>query len=63
MAQRADGKRITSIIAGSCYENAHDYLGPQGNQHWNGVLMLYGVEDGQFNMIPVPLEYLKERYV
>lgn len=63
MAQRADGKRITSIIAGSCYENAHDYLGPQGNQHWNGILMLYGAEDGQFNMVPVPLDYLKEAYV
>ena len=59
---RADGKRLTSIIAGSCYEHNEDYLGPQGNQHWRGIMMLHSVEDGQFDMVPVPLKYLKEKY-
>src|SRR5690349_13283341 len=34
--ERADGSRITSIIAGSFYQHTEDYLGPQGNKHWRG---------------------------
>lgn len=59
---RADGVRLTSIIAGSCYEHDEDYLGPQGNRHWRGIIMLHEVEDGQFDVMPVSLKYLKERY-
>ena len=61
MAQRADGKRLTSIIAGSCYEHDEDYLGPQGNQHWRGCLMLHNVNDGEFDHMPVSLDYIKGR--
>lgn len=62
MAQRADGKRLTSVIAGSCYEHDEDYMGPQGNRHWRGCLMLHSVADGEFDLVPVPLRYLNERY-
>lgn len=62
MAQRADGRRLTSIIAGSCYEHDEDYLGPQGNQHWRGILVLHEVNDGQFDHMPVSLDYLKKKY-
>lgn len=63
---RADGTSLTSIIAGSCYEHNEDYLGPQGNKHFRGCLMLYDVGDqgeGSFNHIAIPLKYLKEKYV
>jgi hypothetical protein len=60
---RADGKTLTSIIAGSCYEHDEDYLGPQGNKHWRGVLMLHNVNDGEFDLVQVPLHYLKEKYL
>lgn len=59
---RADGKLITSIIAGSCYEHKEDYLGAQGNNHWRGMLMLHSVEDGEFDLVQVPLRYLKDKY-
>lgn len=59
---RADGKRITAIIAGSCYEHLESYLGPQGNQHWHGVIMLHNVADGEFDPMYVPLHYLKDKY-
>lgn len=59
---RADGKRLTSIIAGSCYEHNEDYLGPQGNRHWRGCLMLHSVNNGEFDLVPVPLRYLKDKY-
>lgn len=61
-AHRADGKQLTSIIAGSCYEHDEDYLGPQGNKHWRGILMLHSVSDGEFDLVQVPLRYLRERY-
>lgn len=61
-AHKADGTRLTSIIAGSCYEHAEDYLGPQGNKHWRGALMLHEVYNGQFDLMPVSLSYLNERY-
>jgi hypothetical protein len=60
---RADGARLTSIIAGSCYEHDEDYLGPQGNKHWRGVVMLHDVHDGQFDPMFVSLKFLKENYL
>lgn len=61
---RADGTRLTSVIAGSCYEHDEDYLGPQGNRHWRGILMLREVtESGEFDLIPLSLNYLKRKYL
>lgn len=61
-ATRADGTEITAIIAGSCYEHNEDYMGPQGNKHWRGVIMLHEVEDGHFDEMLVSLKFLKENY-
>lgn len=61
-AVKADGKQITAIIAGSCYEHAEGYLGPQGNCHWHGIVMLHNVADGQFDEVYIPLHYIKEKY-
>lgn len=61
-AHQADGTRITSIIAGSCYEHEEEYMGPQGNNHWRGCLMLHEVNKGQFDIMPVSLDYLEKRY-
>ncbi len=61
---RADGHRITSIIAGSCYEHNEDYMGPQGNHHFRGIVMLNDVtNDGEFDLMPVSLRYLKGKYL
>jgi hypothetical protein len=62
MGHRADGTPITSVIAGSCYEHDEDYLGPQGNKHWRGVLVLHEVKDGAFDIMPVSLAYIKNKY-
>jgi len=59
---RADGVRLTSIIAGSCYEHNEEYMGIQGNRHWRGVLMLHEVNDGQFDLMPISLNYLNQKY-
>lgn len=59
---KASGELLTSIIAGSCYEHDEDYLGPQGNNHWRGFLMLNDVHDGQFDLMPLSLNYINKRY-
>lgn len=59
---RADGSAITCVIAGSCYEHSEDYLGPQGNNHWRGCLMLHEVNNGQFDLMNISLKWLKNKY-
>jgi hypothetical protein len=51
------------VIAGSCYTHEEDYLGPQGNRHWRGILMLNDVNDGEFDLMPVSTKFLLERYL
>lgn len=62
MSHDASGKRITSVIAGSCYPGEHEYLGSQGNKHWRGALMLHNVKEGEFDLVPIPLHYLLKKY-
>lgn len=59
---RGDGTLLTSVIAGSCYEHDEDYLGPQGNKHWRGFLMLHEARDGMFDLMPVSLGYINKKY-
>jgi hypothetical protein len=60
--KRADGKAITTIIAGSYYEHDEPYLNPFTNRHWRGVYMLHEVNDGEFDEMAVSLNYLKRKY-
>lgn len=59
---KADGTLITNIIAGSCYEHDEEYMSPQGNKHWRGILVLHDVTDGAFDLMPVSLNYLEKKY-
>lgn len=59
---RADGTEMTGLIVGSCYEHNESYLGPQGNNHFRGCYMLYDVQDGRFDELPLTLKYLKSKY-
>jgi hypothetical protein len=62
-ATRADGKQMTGIFVGGCYQHDEDYLKWQGNaQTWRGVWMLHEVNDGAFDEMPVSLNYLKRKY-
>lgn len=61
-AIKADGRSITGLIAGSCYLHNEDFLGPQGNKHWRGIIVLHEVNDGQFDEMFVSLDYLRRRY-
>lgn len=61
-ASAADGRTLTSMIVGSCYEHPEAYLGPQGNQHWRGIVMLHEVRRGSFDEMLVSLQYLRRRF-
>jgi len=61
-ATTGDGRIITGIIAGSCYEHEESYLGPQSNQHWRGMIFLNDVKNGTFDEMPLSLRYLRDRY-
>lgn len=60
--QRANGRQMISIIAGSCYEHDEDYLNYQTNNHWRGLYMLNDVVDGEFEENAVSLKYLRRKY-
>lgn len=59
---RADGREITAIIAGSCYEHDEDYLSHQTNSHWRGFYVLHEVDDGSFDEMAVSINYLHRKY-
>ena len=61
-AQRADNTRITGLFAGMYTQHDEAYLGNQGNSAWNGIWMLNEVNNGQFDELPVSLNYLKGKY-
>lgn len=61
-ANRADGARLTGIIAGSACPHNETYLNAQTNQHWRGILMLNEVSGGTFDAMQVSLKFLEERF-
>lgn len=61
-AERADGTRITGIIAGSFYQHDEEYLYAQGNKHWRGCFMLHEVNNGQCDEMFISLDYLRKEY-
>lgn len=56
------GRLQWGLIAGSYYLHNEDYLGPQGNNHWRGLVLKNGVAKGNYSPIMVDIEYLKKRY-
>jgi len=58
---RADGKMLTGLFAGCCYQHDEEYLGPQGNNYFRGIHMLYEVNDGSFQCHSITLDYLLKR--
>jgi hypothetical protein len=61
MHQLPDGKRRRGIVCGSFYQHSEVYLGPQGD-HWRGMLMLTEVQDGDFDVVEVSLDFLRRKY-
>jgi hypothetical protein len=58
----SNGDIRRGIIAGSCYQHDEAYLGLQGLNYWRGILMLHELANGNYNLMEVSLDFLREKY-
>lgn len=56
------GKTLWGIQAGSCYLQVEPYRGNQNQRHWNGVVLLNDVIDGEFDPMTLSARYLCRKY-
>lgn len=56
------GKQHIGIVAGAFYQHNEDYMGPQGNHHWRGCVMLNEVADGAADPMFLSLNYFLRKY-
>ena len=63
MRPTINGSQEIGIICGACYPQDEAYKGPQGNNHFRGVVMLHEVENGFGLPMPVSLSYLMKHYL
>ena len=61
-SRRADSSELTGLFCGIFYQETKEYLGLQNNNSWRGIWMLNDVDQGGFDILPVSLKYLKEKY-
>lgn len=59
---RSDGSVVRGLVVGSCYLHDEEYLGPQANNYWRGVVMLHEVKNGNYNLMEVSLDFLESKY-
>lgn len=57
-----NGDAIRGLVAGSCYLHDEDYIGPQGNGHWRGIIQKNEVWGGRYDLVELSLDYLCRRY-
>lgn len=57
------GKVYHGLVAGSMYTHDEDYMGRQGNSsHWRGIVVLNEVEDGDYDVMPLSMDYLRRKF-
>jgi len=61
-ARDAAGKRLTGLFAGIFYQHDEEYLNAQTNGSWSGIWYKHEVNDGQYDEMPVSMEYLRRKY-
>jgi len=59
----SDGTVRQGLVAGAFYMHDMDYMGPQGNPHWRGVVVKHEVHDGQYDPMFVSINYLLEKWL
>ena len=57
-----NGQRIRGLVQGAAYLHDEKYRGPQGNSEWRGIFMLHEVNNGDYCLMEVSLDYLCRRY-
>src|SRR5690606_36998186 len=59
---QATGKTWHGLVAGSCYLHREEYRGNQGQKHWRGCVVLNEVNDGDYCVMPLTLDYFARKY-
>lgn len=59
----SDGTQRLGIVCGAFYDHDEDYMSPQGNKHWRGIIQLNEVKDGSADVCELSLNYLKREYL
>lgn len=59
----SNGKRRHGLVAGAFYMHDEKYKGPQGNNHWRGVVVKNEVRDGEYDIMKVSMNYLLNKYL
>lgn len=63
VACRHVGKtRHCGLVIGSTYLHDENYLGPQGNSYWRGIVVCHQVENGAYDRMEVSLDFLCRKY-
>lgn len=63
MIHDALGRPKMGLVWGTCYEHDEDYMGPQGNARFDGVMIKNEVSNGFYCGMPLSLQYLKDKYL
>jgi hypothetical protein len=50
------------LVAGQFYLHDEEYLGPQGNSGWRGIIVKHQVGEGAYDPMFVSIQYLCQRY-
>ncbi|MBX6421843.1 MAG: hypothetical protein IRZ06_12680 [Nevskia sp.] len=56
------GVRRRALIVGSCYVEGESYRGPQAQDEWRGIIVCHEVQNGDYDLMEVSLNYLSRRY-
>lgn len=56
------GGKQRGLVAGACYLHEEEYKGPQGNDHWRGIIWKHQVKNGNYSITEVDLDYLCWKY-
>jgi len=57
------GQRRRGLVCGRFYQDYHEYLGPQKNaQSWSGIMMKHEINNGDYDLMEVSMEYLLKEY-
>jgi hypothetical protein len=63
MGHDAVGRRYHGLVAGLCTMHDEDYLGPQGNGDWRGIVMKKEVHDGTYDPQFLSINYLLRQWL
>lgn len=58
-----DGHELMGLVCGAFYAHDEDYLGPQGNAYWRGIVFLHEVHAGRYDPSFISLDYLTREWL